>query len=85
MTDQQKAFIHAMEMAYHSQGAGQALFNSLVFGNLTKGQAREAIDYKIAQMKFNIESNPNLTREQKDKEISMRESWLNALIVSMGI
>jgi len=85
MTDQQKAFLHAVEMANHSQGAMQAIINAFVYGNLTKEQVREAIDFKIAQMKCGIESNSNLSRKQKDYEISIRESWFNALKVSMGL
>ena len=36
-------------------------------------------------MKRDIESNPYLSREQKDHEISMRESWFNTLKASMGL
>ena len=84
MTDQQKAFLHAIEMANLSQRAMQAIINTFN-GNLTKEQAREAIDFKIAQMKCGIESNSNLSRKQKDYEISIRESRFNALKVSMGL
>ena len=45
----------------------------------------ETMEFFKAQMKRNIESNPNLTREQKDNEISVRESWYNALKASMGL
>lgn len=85
MTDQQKAFLHAVEMANHSQGVMQAVINAFVYGNLTKEQAREAIDFKIAQMKCGIESNPYLTREQKDNEISKEETWFNALKMQFNL
>ena len=85
MTDQQKAFLHAVGMANHSQGAMQAIINAFVYGNLTKEQVREAIDFKIAQMKCGIESNPYLTREQKDNEISKEETWFNALKMQFNL
>ena len=54
-------------------------------GIITKDHARETMEFIIAKMKRDIESNPNLSREQKDYEIAMRESWYNALKVSMGL
>lgn len=85
MNDNEKALMHQLEMTAHSQGAAQFLYN--LFGGrlITKDQARETMKFFKAQMKRNIESNPNLTREQKDHEISIRESWFNAMKVSMGL
>ena len=51
------------------------LSTHLLYGNLTKEQVREANDFKIAQMKCGIESNPNLIREQKDYKISVDECF----------
>ena len=85
MNDNEKALMHQLEMAAHSQGFAQFLYNLFGGGFITKNQARETMEFFKAQMKCNIESNPNLTREQKDKEISIRESWYNALKTSMGL
>jgi hypothetical protein len=85
MTDNEKAMMHQLEMDAHSQGFAQFLFNMFGGRFITKDQARETMEFFKAQMKRNIESNPNLSREQKDYEIAMRESWYNALKVSMGL
>ena len=85
MTDNKKAQIHQLEMAAHSQGFAKFLYNMFGGQFITKDQARETMEFFKAQMKRNIESNPNLSREQKDYEIAMRESWYNALKVSMGL
>lgn len=85
MNDNEKALIHQLEMDAHSQGFAQFLFNMFGGRFITKDQARETMEFFKAQMKRNIESNPNLSREQKDYEIAMRESWYNALKVSMGL
>jgi hypothetical protein len=85
MIDNEKALIHQLEMAAHSQGTAQFLFNLFGGGFITKNQARETLEFCIAKMKRNIESNPYLSREQKDYEIAMRESCINALKVSMGL
>ena len=85
MNDNEKALIHQLEMAAHSQGFAEFLYNMFGGRFITKDQARETMEFFKAQMKRNIESNPNLTREQKDKEISMRESWYNALKATMGL
>ena len=85
MTDNEKAMMHNFEMAAHSQGTAQFLYNLFGGGFVTKQQARETIDFCIAKMKRDIESNSYLSREQKDKEIAIRESWFNALKVSMGL
>ncbi len=85
MNDNEKALIHQLEMAAHSQGTAQFLFNLFGGGFITKNQARETLEFCIAKMKRDIESNPYLSREQKDYEIAMRESWFNALKVSMGL
>ncbi len=85
MNDNEKAMMHQLEMDAHSQGFAQFLFNMFGGRFITKDQARETMEFFKAQMKRNIESNPNLSREQKDYEIAMRESWYNALKVSMGL
>ena len=85
MNDNEKALMHELEMAAHSQGFAQFLYNMFGGQFITKEQARETMEFFKAQMKCNIESNPNLTREQKDKEISIRESWYNSLKTSMGL
>jgi len=85
MTDNEKALMHQYEMDAHSQGTAQFLFNLFGGGFITKDQARETMEYFKAQMKRNIESNPYLTREQKDNEISIREAWFNALKAMMGL
>lgn len=85
MNDNEKALMHQFEMAAHSQGTAQFLYNLFGGGFVTKQQAKETIDFCIAKMKRDIESNPNLTREQKDNEISTRETWFNALKTQMGL
>ena len=85
MTDNEKALIHQFEMDAHSQGTAQFLFNLFGGGFITKDQAKETLEFCIAKMKRDIESNPYLSREQKDYEIAMRESCFNALKVSMGL
>ena len=85
MTDNEKALMHQFEMDAHSQGAAQFLYNLFGGGFITKDQARETLEFCNAKMKRDIESNPYLSRERKDYEIAMRESWFNALKVSMGL
>ena len=85
MNDNEKALMHQIEMAAHSQGFAQFLYNMFGGRFITKDQARETLEYFKAQMKRNIESNPNLTREQKDNEIATREAWFNALSKSIGL
>lgn len=85
MTDNEKAMLHNFEMAAHSQGTAQFLFNLFGGGFITKDQAKETLEFCNAKMKRDIESNPYLSREQKDYEIAMRESWFNALKASMGL
>ena len=85
MNDNEKALMHQLEMAAHSQGFAEFLYNMFGGRFITKDQARETMEFFKAQMKRNIESNPNLTREQKDNEISTRESLFNAMKVSMGL
>lgn len=85
MTDNEKALFHHFEMASHSEGYAQFLYQLMGGGFITKDQARETMEFFIAKMKRDIESNPYLSREQKDYEIAMRESWFNALKVSMGL
>ena len=85
MNDNDKALMHQLEMEAHSQGFAEFLYNMFGGRFITKDQARETLEYFKAQMKRNIESNPNLTREQKDNVISTRESWLEALKASWGL
>ena len=85
MTDNEKAIMHQFEMASHSEGYAQFLYQLMGGGFITKDQARETMEFFIAKMKRDIESNPNLSREQKDYEIAMRESWFNTLKASMGL
>ena len=85
MNDNEKALMHELEMAAHSQGFAEFLYNMFGGRFITKDQARETMEFFKAQMKRNIESNPYLTREQKDNEISIRESWYNSLKISMGL
>ena len=85
MTDNENALLHNFEMAAHSQGTAQFLYNLFGGGFVTKQQAMETIDFCIAKMKRDIESNPILSQEQKDYEIAIRESWFNALKVYMGL
>ena len=85
MTDNEKALFHQFEMASHSEGYAQFLYQLMGGGFITKDQARETMEFFIAKMKRDIESNPNLSREQKDHEISMRESWFYALKTAMGL
>ena len=85
MNDNEKALMHQFEMVSHSEGYAQFLYQLMGGGFITKDQARETMEFFIAKMKRDIESNPNLSREQKDHEISMRESWFNTLKASMGL
>ena len=85
MNDNEKALLHQFEMVAHSQGTAQFLYNLFGGGYITKDQARETMDFFKAQMKRNIESNPNLTREQKDNEISIREAWFETSKASWGL
>lgn len=85
MTDNEKAMLHHFEMAAHSQGTAQFLYNLFGGSFVTKQQAKETIDFCITKMKRDIESNSILSREQKDKEIALRESWFNALKTAMGL
>ena len=63
MTDDEKALFYQFEMASHSEGYAQFLYQLMGGGIITKDQARETMEFFKAQMKRNIESNPNLTRE----------------------
>ena len=85
MIDNEKALMHQFEMASRSEGYAQFLYQLMGGGNITKDQAKETMEFFVAKMKRDIESNPYLSREQKDYEIAMRESWFNALKVSMGL
>lgn len=85
MTDNEKALFHQFEMASHSEGYAQFLYQLMGGGFITKDQARETMEFFKAQMKRNIESNPYLTSEQKQHEISVREEKFNSLRVLMGL
>lgn len=85
MTDNEKTLMHQLEMVAHSPGTAQFLFNLIGGGFITKQQAKETMEFCLAKMKRDIESNPNLTRDQKDSEIAIRESWFNVLKTSMGL
>ena len=85
MNDNEKALMHQFEMASHSEGYAQFLYQLMGGGIITKDQARETMEFFKAQMKRNIESNPNLTREQKDNEISTREAWFEASKALWGL
>ena len=85
MNDLEKAAMHHFEMASHSEGYAQFLYQLMGGGNITKDQARETMEFFKAQMKRNIESNPIMTREQKDNEISIREAWFEASKAFWGL
>ena len=85
MNDNEKALMHQFEMAAHSPGTAQFLYNLFGGGAITKQQAKETIDFCIAKMKRDIEDNHYLSQEQKEKEIAVRESWFKALKLSMGL
>ena len=85
MNDNEKALFHQFEMASHSEGYAQFLYQLMGGGNITKDQARETMEFFKAQMKRNIESNPIMTREQKDNEISIREAWFEASKAFWGL
>ena len=72
-------------MLAHSQEIAEFLYKLIGGGVITPQHIKETLDFCIAKMKRDIESNSNLTREQKDSEIAIRESWFNALKTSMGL
>ena len=76
---------HQFEMVSHSEGYAKFLYQLMGGGNITKDQARETMEFFKAQMKRNIESNPNMSREQKDNEISIREAWFEASKAYWGL
>lgn len=85
MNNNQRILIHQLEMLAHSQKIAEFLYNLIGGGVITSQQVRGTLDFCIAKMKRDIESNPNLTQEQKDYEISTGESLFNALKMSMGL
>ena len=85
MNDNQRILIHQLEMLAHSKEIAEFLYKLIGGGVITPQQIKETLDFCIAKMKRDIESNPNLTQEQKDYEISTRESLFNALKLSMGL
>lgn len=85
MVNEQKVFLHSVEMAEHAYGAAQ-YFGALLGGRyVTKEQTRDMLDYLFAGIKRNIESYPFATQEQKDAEIHRRELLLNTLKPLMGL
>lgn len=70
-------------MLAHSQDIAEFLYNLIGGGVITPQQVKGTMDFCLAKMKCDIESNPNLNREQKDSEIAIRESWFKALKTSM--
>ena len=85
MTDNEKALMHQYEMIAHSQGTAQFLFNLMGGNIITRQQAKETMDFFVAKMKRDIESNPYLNSERKQNEIAAREAWFNALKTTMGL
>ena len=85
MTDNEKAMLHHFEMASHSEYYAQFLCLLMGGGIITKDQARETMEFFKAKMKRDIENNSISSREQKNKEIALRESWFNALKTAMGV
>ena len=69
MPDNKKILLHQLEMLAHSQKIAEFLYNLIGGGVITPQQVKGTMDYCIAQMKRDIESNPNLTQEQNDYEI----------------
>ena len=85
MVDEEKVFLHNVEMAKHANGAAQYLKALLGGKFVTREQTRDMVDYLFAGTKRNIESCPFATQEQKDAEIHRRELLLNALKPLMGL
>ena len=85
MVNEQKVFLHSVEMAEHANGAAQYLETLLGGRFVTREQTRDMVDYLFAGTKRNIESCPFATQEQKDAEIHRRELLLNALKPLMGL
>lgn len=85
MIDERIILKRSYEMAEHANGAAQFL-GSLIGGqNVTKEQAREAMDYLLASTKRNIESYPYATRQEKDAEIRQKKFLMNMLKQQMGL
>lgn len=63
MVDEQRVFMHEVEMAAHANGAAQYLEALLGGRFVTREQTREMVDYVFARIKMNIESCPFATQE----------------------
>lgn len=85
MIDEQKVFLHSVEMAEHANGVAQYL--DALFGGrfVTKEQTRDMVDYMFARTKRNIESCPFVSQEVKDTEIWRRDNILNMLKPLFGL
>lgn len=85
MIDKTKIAQYNAEMAEHANGATQYL-SALIGGRfVTREQAREMADYVLAQIKWNIESCPFASQEEKDTETHRRENLMNILKLQMGL
>ena len=85
MVNEQKTFLHSVEMAEHANGAAQYLDALLGGIFVTKEQTRDMVDFLFARTKRNIESCPFASQEEKNAEIHRREMLLNTLKLLMGL
>ena len=84
MTNEQKVFLHSVEMAVHANGVAQYLCALLGGRFVTRGQ-RDMVDYMFAGTKRSIESCRFATQDEKDAEIHRRELLVTALKTLMGL
>ena len=85
MSYNEKALLHQLEMLANSQEIAEFLYNLIGGGVITPQQVKGTMDFCIAKMKRDIESNPNLKQDQKDSEIAIGESCFNALKTSLSL
>lgn len=85
MVNEQKVFLHSVEMTEQANGAAQYLGAFLGGRYVTKEQTRNMVDFLFARTKRNIESCPFATQEEKEAAIYRRELLLNALKPLMGL
>ena len=85
MVDEQKVFLHSVEMAKHANGA--ALYLEALLGGrfFTREQTREMIDFIFAGTKRNIESCPKATRQEIDSKMLSKVFLINILKQQMGL
>lgn len=85
MIDKRKVATHEAEMAKHTNGA--ALFLDAFFGGkyISNEQAREMLDYILAETKRNIESCPFASQTEKDAEIHRKESIIYQIKREKGL